>query len=196
MLITAAKARDFIPGLVGTGEDAYLNRLCQRVSTLFARFSGYPGTSPTMEVATYTSYLDGRGGRDLVLPVWPIVSVTSIYEDSAWDFAADSLVASSDYAIFQADAGIVRLTSTATHGTWADGIPGAIKATYTAGYAEIPADLEGLAGEAVRHFWDRRGNQGIASTSGGSSIQYEDPTFLPDWLKEGLALFCLPSVVR
>ena len=98
MLIQPAKARDFIPGIVGTGEDAYLTRLCQRVSTLFARFSGYPGTSPTMEVTTYTSYLDGRGGRDLVFPVWPLVSVTSIYQDSSWDFAAASLVAASSFA--------------------------------------------------------------------------------------------------
>ena len=163
------------------------------VGRAFARWCGYPGSAPSLESASYTRYLDGPGGRELTLDVWPVVSVSSIYDDPTLDFtSATYLVSSGDYALADAGRGLVRLTSTSAHGAWSD-TKGAIKATFTAGYATIPEDLKHAARLAVRHWWSLRQKQGLTNaTSAGQSRGFVDQTFLPDEVKAALNAFRLP----
>jgi len=194
-LITASEARLQIPGLTGTGEDTNLETVIAALGMAFARWCGYPGSAPSMESASYTRYLDGPGGRELVLDVWPVISITSIYDDPTLDFTSSLyLVDSGDYVLAQADRGLVRLKSTATHGTWSE-TKGAIKVAYTAGYATVPADLKYAARLGVRHWWGLRQKQGlINATSAGQSRGFVDQDFLSAEVKTALASFRLPSV--
>ncbi len=194
MLVTAAEARLQIPELSGTAEDTNLETLITRVGAAFARYCGYPGSSPTMESTSYARYYDGPGGRDLVLDVWPIVSISSIYDDTTLDFTdSQYLVSSSDYVVVNGR--IVRLKNTSTHGAWSEGA-GQIKVSFTAGYATVPDDLKQLVIMAVKHWFDLRRIQGKSNTSqGGVSVGFRDEEFLPAMVKAGLSPFRLPRAI-
>ena len=198
-LITASEARDFLPALTGTGEDSLLERLISRAGTLFARHCGYPpasaGASPTMQTATYTRYLDGRGGRDLSPDILPVQSITSIYDDLLLDFGASTLVSSDDYALLSdGEVSRVRLTSTATHGVWQRG-EGNCKATFVAGFATVPDDLKLACALMVRHWYDLRQVVGKSSQSGGNvSIGLRDET-IPDSVRQLLSAYRLPRIL-
>lgn len=198
-LITAAEARVYLPGLTGTGEDTNIDTLILRAGGLMAAWCGYPSSTaiadPTMESASYTRYLDGPGGRDLVLDVWPVTAITSIYDDEEQDFAATSLVDSGDYAIIAGARGLVRLTSTSTHGAWSTGSE-TIKATFTAGFSTVPASLKHLCGQTVKHLWQLRRQQGAASsTQGGATVSREEAAALPIEVRLGLGPYILPRAL-
>lgn len=188
-LITAAEARENIPSLTGTDQDTLLTTLITMVGRLFARFCGYPGKQPTMESASYIEWLT-VAGRDLLLSWGPVIAITSIYDDGTLDFTSSTyLVASTDYQVLDVDRGWVRLYSTSVHGNWS-GLKGAVKVTYTAGYATVPEDLKGLAKLAVRHLYDNRATQGKEVVSqGGSSETMRPEALLPQIVLDGLAFY-------
>lgn len=196
-LITAAQAREKIPSLTGTGEDTLLDTMIAAAGVAFARYCGYPaasvGANPTMEQTTYTRYQDGPGGRDLVLEVWPVNSVTSIEDDPTRDFDGSAyLVASTDYTVRDGNRGLVVLKSTAAHGNWSR-IDGAIKVVYSGGFAAGPATLKELCKHAVRHAYDLRATQGRTNLSqGGVNVGLRDEDFLPAIVRQGLDSFRLP----
>ena len=197
-LLTAERARGYLAATTNGSADPELSQLCEVVSRAFARICGYPGRSPTMEPADYVRYVDGRGGRDLVVDVAPLISVTEIRDDATLDWTDDTyLVDAADYAIVAPsdDAwgfGLVRLTSTSAHGAWSTRT-GAIRVTCRAGWTEIPEDLADLAGRCVRHLYDLRQTQGKRSISPvpGGNISYDDPAWLPPWALAGLGSYRL-----
>ena len=196
-LITAPQAREKIPSLTGTGEDTLLDTMIAAAGVAFARYCGYPaasvGGNPTMEAATYTRYLDGPGGRDLNLDVWPVNSVTSIEDDPTRDFDGSAyLVAPTDYTIRDGNRGLVVLKSTAAHGQWSH-IDGAIKVVYSGGFSAGPATLKELCKHAVRHAYDLRATQGKTNLSqGGVNVGLRDEDYLPALVRQGLDNFRLP----
>ncbi len=197
-LITAAEARELLPGLTGTAEDALLGTLISAAGAAIARYLGYPvalSGEVTAESASYTLYLDGPGGRDLVVPVWPLTAVASIYDDPDLDFEAATLVASAGYAVVEGQRGLVRLKSTSAHGAWST-TPGAIKVACTAGYATAPSWLKQAAKLTVRHMYDGRQTQGKTSQSiAGGSIGLVTPSALPVEARELLDAHILPAAV-
>lgn len=160
-LITAAEARQEIPELTGTSEDTLLESLILQAGGMIARFCSYPpasaGAEPTMESASYTRYYDGPGGRILTLDVRPVTAVASIYDDIDLTWGADTLIASSNYAILDGTTGRVLLT--ATSGESFSGAEMAIKATFTAGYTTVPDSLKRAARELVKSLWTNRPTQ-------------------------------------
>lgn len=174
-LLTAAEAREHIPELAGTAEDTLINAIVARVGVVLAAWCGYPeasaGGSPSMESASYTEIVDGPGGRELRLPVWPVTAIASIYDDPGWTWAAADLVAAGDYGSAPQDGrqGLVVLAETASHGSWSTGRR-AIKATFTAGFTTVPADVKLAAQLAVRAVFDLRRQQGKASVSGSGAM--------------------------
>lgn len=196
-IITPAEARVLIPGLTGTAEDATLDVLIARAGQMMAMWCGYPRASatsaPTMESTTYVLDLDGPGGRDLVVPVWPLTAVTSIYDDPAGDFGADTLVDAADYAILDGTRGVVRLRSTSVHGAWSTGSR-TIRVTCTAGYTAPDAALQHACAMVVKHLWSLRRVQGAVSASqGGASTAREDAALLPREAVDALWPYVLPS---
>ena len=198
-LITTSEAKQQIPALTGTAEDALLTELIAVASRVIAEYCGYPMATataqPTMESRSYTMYLDGPGERDLVLPVRPVTAVASIYDSVDRRYGADQLVASTDYAITEGQSGLVELNWNAAHGVWSTGYR-SIKVTYTAGFVTIPEALHQAARMTVRALYDSRQTQGKTSQSvGGVSIGMVTPSAIPVEVREILAPYRLPRAL-
>jgi hypothetical protein len=155
-VITQAEARVYLPGL--SADDSTVATLITRADSVLSAWCGYlpasEGGITTFEDVAYTLYLTGQGGRDLQIPVWPIMSVTSIQDDSTEAFDGTTyLVASGDYSI--RPRGVVRLDADSTHGYWSEG-DSWIKAVVVAGFTTPPEDLKGLVAEYVAVLWSLR----------------------------------------
>lgn len=105
-LVTADVLRQYLPEIQGTGADTELNNLIERVEAAIARFLGYPSpdnsNTPTLDVSTYTLYIDGPWVDDmsvLPLPLKPVVSITSVHSDPDREYDSDSEITSSEYDI-------------------------------------------------------------------------------------------------
>ncbi len=202
-LITAAEARLGLPGLSGTGVDTELDTVILRASELISRFCRFPeeaGDSPSMGNRTYTHYLTGPSAlepRKLILPVRPVVSITSIEDDATWTFDGSSfLVASTDY-----DGGLIKpsgevwLEPSASH-AWSTG-PRNIKVVYVAGHgaatANIPELLKQAAVIVTKYLWDHPGMQGRSAVSRGGASATKDPApvRLPLAAREALSQYRL-----
>lgn len=83
--------------------------------------------------------LDGTGGRRLLLPEIPVVSIASVVVDGAALWADDDY-----YATF--DSGILWR---ARGGAWLPLEPRVVEVTYTHGYAEIPQALKDVVLESA-----------------------------------------------
>lgn len=173
-VITQAEARVYLPGI--SADDSTVATLITRADAILAGWCGYPAASegglPTFEDVTYTHYLPASGGRSLYLPVWPVVSVTTIEDDPTEVFDGSSyLVASGDYSI--RPRGEILLDQSSTHGAWSDSGPDRyIKAVYVAGFASPPEDLKGLVAEYVAVLWAIRqgaGKQTVNTAQGGTA---------------------------
>ena len=152
-LITAAQFKPYLgPDYAGTTNDSLFELLIDSVSEAF---NGRVGR--VLAKATYTDkYIDGNGKESLILPNYPIISVTSIHENGVLlteGAAADYVV---DYA-----AGIIHRVG----GVWARGRQ-TIKITYAAGYVvqgaspgagetALPADLKLACMMQVAREWKK-----------------------------------------
>lgn len=83
---------------------------------------------------TLTEYYDGKGIEKLLLKHWPIISITSLYDDANRDYASNSLIDADDYEIINSDgnAGIVRIFNNNFGNNQSN-----IKVTYVAGWSEF-----------------------------------------------------------
>lgn len=143
-----------------TTHDVFLTQLLHAVEAAFLNL-----IDRRLESATYTQYLSGRGSPVLLLPEYPVISITSVHEDIGGAYgqaseafaAATLLVAGTDYALVkdghdgEAETGrLVRLNAV-WQGRYvrpagclaARPVPslGTIKVVYVAGYAIVPADV-------------------------------------------------------
>lgn len=130
--------------LTDTSEDDLLNQLIEQVSSLVISW-----LNQEIAQTTYTEYPEGHGTKFLRVKYTPLISVTSIYEDTGRVFAASSLLtAGVDYSVIEGQ--IYRL-----NGVWQRAVQntfgllynttvpsvGIYKVTYMAGYATTPADI-------------------------------------------------------
>ena len=201
-LITAAEAKELIPGITGTSLDTSLDTSIAQAEALIADWCGYPAATPgaakTMEDTSYTRYYEGAGGRDLVLDVWPVLSspTPTVEDDTTLDHDGSTyLVASSDYSVVKGTT--LRLTSTSTHGTWSKGVEDAIKVTFTAGYATAPDNLKRAIAELVKHLRQGHRTQGAVSTSGkgGSRTRRKESHAIPAPIRAKLGGYRLPRAI-
>jgi hypothetical protein len=170
-ILTPAELRDWIPGLSSTGQDTLLTALIARADALLAGWLGFPassvGAAPTLEDATYTLFLRGPGGRRLIVPVAPVLSVTSIEDDTEEEFDGSELVAATDYVLRDesqnGNAGIVLLHQAATHGAWSLTDNRVIKIVGVMGYVTIPDPLKHAATIIATHLYQQRATLGRAS---------------------------------
>jgi len=174
-LPTAAVVRaNGIPQLgTSTTEDVNIATMITRADAVLAAWCGFPkvdqATDPTLEAATYTHYLNGpdqREARQLTLPVRPVVSITSIHDDTDrdWSYGAADLVASGDYTLDEVE-GRVYLHSDSAHGYWRAGLR-QIKVIYSAGYA-TGTDVRITQGitALVAHWWQQRNTPGMTAVT-------------------------------
>ena len=190
-LITASEARGYIRTLTSTAEDTIIDTIIGRADGLMAAYCGFPAESgaPTLESATYTHYLDGPAHpREVRLPVWPVTSVTSIYDDPLLDYGATTLVSSGDYTLY-GDEGLVVLNNTASW-SW-NTARRAIKATYVAGWSTAPNAIKHACALQSAHIFKHRDAIGSTSLSkAGGSATLSALGLLPE-VKEALSPYRL-----
>lgn len=197
-LVTAAQVRSYLPHLTGAGEDTLIDTMVTRAEAEIARFCGYPpvtvATAPTLASSSYTRYQDGPGGTELVIDVWPVTAITSIYDDPEWIWAAATLVASTDYTLLEGDRGLIVLKSTALHGGW-NRARKSIKAAVTAGFTTAPADLAHAICLLAATFHKRRTSTGVErmSTADGASVEMVQG--IPDEVRDLLGPYLLPGAL-
>lgn len=160
-LVSLADAKNYIGKM--TDEDTPIIEAI--INGVSAEFDSR--TDRTLVKTAYTSLLlDGNGDRVLYLPNWPIVTVTSIYEDDILLVEGST----ADYLIYNAEGYVRRIYS-----VWAKGYKN-IKLTYEAGYAclsgtiTLPADLKLKALKQVAHEFTRYQNKDW----GLDSITFQD----------------------
>jgi hypothetical protein len=189
-----------------TALTGYLTAIDRVIATHcgFGAFAG--AAVPTVEGKSYTLYLSGvaergnggpwggnlplydwsasgraplatAGSSRLLLPIWPVVGdITTIHEDENWAWGTDTLVADTDYTLFEDDWSVEKNPlktgwSTARR---------ALKIVLTAGYETIPTDMELAAGLQLQHLWNNRGLVGkTAQAIDGASAGVRAFTLLP-----------------
>ncbi len=127
----------------------------------------------TFQRSEQVSYHHG-GGRFLYLNEVPVQTIKEIRYSYSWDWDSAIIYAPSDYALVEPKSGMVGFKWI----YWPSG-QHALRVTYTggfdpappvgqdppAGYAPIPADLEGVICRQVAYEWRRRNDTGIRSVS-------------------------------
>jgi len=120
---------------------------------------------------TYTEeVLDGEGGTMLVLPEYPVTTVTSLYIDTARTFGSDTLQTADDDYYLYSGSGKIFVPA---------GIPTArqcIQITYTAGLVTVPGNLKEAVVLAFAYIWKQRSSRSLGTrsiTADGVTTQYE-----------------------
>jgi hypothetical protein len=98
------------------------------------------GIGRKIVVSEYTDVLDGSSFTELVLKRRPVIKFLSLKLD-------DTEVDSDGYQV-NSDAGLVIAVTSGFGTSWSEGVRN-YKATYTAGYAVIPAGIRGIATDIV-----------------------------------------------
>lgn len=140
-----------------TAQDVLLQDLIMRIGTWAERYC-----DRSFAKATYTEQRDGDGTATLLVRQWPLLSVTSLYDDPIRVFGAATQIAAADFALYS-NQGMIRLDGL----VFSAGIQN-VKITYEAGYADIPEDLQQALIELVADRFRNKENQGIRSLAIGS----------------------------
>ncbi len=104
-----------------------------------------------LETATSTNvWQDGDGSASLLLPVFPVTSVTavSVYTDKT-DTAPEVLVLDTDYVVDSGPGMVHRIDG----GTFTRGRQN-VKLTYAAGYATVPSDVRMVALQVAARIYE------------------------------------------
>ena len=132
----------------------------------------------TFEVGTAVDYFttEPRQTR-ILLRRPPVVSIASIYDDPLRVYGASTLVASTDYVVTNADAGIVDFTRELSSGTVFN-----LKVTYSGGYAATSQTLTLMEQAAIELMWLAR-DKGDQALIGLSSRSIADSSIVVrnDW---------------
>ncbi len=98
----------------------------------------------------YTEYHDG-GGMSIILVRRPLISITSVHDDTNHEFGSDVLVAATEYFAERSELGIIRKKS----GRFQSGCA-TLKVIYDAGYETLPTFVRRLAVEVCVSTLKRR----------------------------------------
>ena len=174
-IITIDEAKTHMGSSAAVPDQGTIETAIETISKRFASFLGVPSLRKT----TYTSVtLDGNGERYLYLPAYPVVSITSLYEDGVL------LVENTDYYC-DYETGIVERAS----GKWIAKRK-AIVLTYVAGWdisgtVTLPWDIKAAALNEAARMAIAIKNSMFGETSRsleGATISFETGEFLPDTL--------------
>jgi len=134
-------------------------------------------TGRTFKSTVYTNEeYDGNGLPSMWLKQWPVISLSSIsYFDQYTQTTQQTLTENTDFYL-TLESG--RLDTTC--GVWSRSVRN-IRATYTAGYATIPEDLQSLCSRLVEMRLNLRGKTGFSSVRIGQySEAYSTSNLPPD----------------
>lgn len=196
-LITPADVRVHFPHLVGTTGNDELGIIIAQADALLALYLGLPVPDSgmrTLEDVTYTLFPSAphsSNERRMVLPVRPVVSVTSVHADLDELYTAATLIPSSEY-VLDGPRGEIWLTPQRTR-SWYTDCGRANRVVVVAGFSSTPGDVKAIAIAAVRHLWDRRRTAGtVTQAAAGVAQTYSDAeALLPQAVRDALGPYRL-----
>lgn len=135
--------------LLGISEDSEMDRYQTIINQASSRIEGYcrRALKATDYTTTAALVLDGSGTRELIVPHYPVNSITHLYIDSARAFGAETEVLAAEYSL-RAAAGLILLYSR----TFPRALD-AVKLECNAGYATTSPewqDIQAACFELVR----------------------------------------------
>lgn len=188
-ICTLADVKDRL-GESTTDNDVTINRI---ISGLEAIFDNYTMRKLLLNAVDETLNWTGGGGQRIILPRYPIVSITSIKEASDYDFEnTDALVEDTDFRVKYDDGIIYRI-----NGKWHTQ-EDCIEIKYRGGFVSagqlpeadetaMPNDLREAAIEQASFIFKRRNDPGVTSNSAlGGSINIEPAMNLLPLVKQTL----------
>ena len=163
-----------------TTHDALIDELLDDVTSRIDEILGR-----SLDQTTFTEYLDG-GHKSVVLSYGPVISITSVHDDSAHEFGASTLIASTDYFL-DPNASIVRMNV----GRFTRSDAG-VKVIYSAGYASglVPKAVRRICIREITIALNTRLHPELTSQSHrDGSVSKMDPEAVEDRLRRNLAPF-------
>lgn len=194
----------------GDGYDSTLESAINAASRMISTFTGRDHLVTTnVDLTEYhtipwTAWSTiGTFRSSLNLGEWPVISVTSVHEDTARIYGAASLlVLDTDYNLNKPTGQLVRVQSGAGAGRWTPGYR-AVRVLYKAGYAQldglpsgavaIPDDIKEAAAQMAlvlfkQHDQQRVGVSSITDAASGSIQRFMGP--MPPSVREMLQPYC------
>lgn len=162
-LATLGNAKTFL-GITNSDKDEVLEMLINQATDYLETKCGRRFASTTYTEQEY----DGNGTVELKLQQFPVITFTTLQKNRATDNSDDWETVDTDDYWVENETGIITKTSKFYKGKFN------YRATYTAGYATIPYDLQYACLTIVSETLNRRSAMGIKAESlGDHSITFE-----------------------
>jgi hypothetical protein len=179
-------------GVTTPKNDAQLNFIIPSVSQLVKTYcaNSFVDYYSTNKVDT----INVNWGTHLIqLTESPVNSIISVEERETYDSSYVTLTTTShEYYLDSATDSLIRTTGGTAYKNWARG-PGAVRVTYRAGYASLPADLRLAVFDLITYYLkdehkERRSIAGASIQNQASTSQRNNVAF-PDHIKRVLDLY-------
>lgn len=143
-------------------------RVINRASDLLCEWLGRTLITPGSDLVEFHTV--ARAEHELLLLDWPIVTVTSVHEDTTREYAAASLLTTDQYIVSKPGGKLIRVEALSGASSWLPGFR-AIRVAYKPGYAiaNVPARYKDAVGQIAAILWGekKRGNWGVTGMSDG-----------------------------
>jgi len=191
-LITVAQYKD-AEGIRGEKDDDRLAVIVPQVSDLVKKYCGVSFIDYYSTSKTETFSINDNYTSTIIVSESPLVAVSSVQERTAYSEDYKTLTTGNyEYFVDLESDSVVRTTKNGEPSSWAKGM-GAVKITYTAGYASTPADLKLALFDLVNYYMKDEHKE--RRTLGGAQVQNQGTSGIrtssdfPDHIKRVLDLY-------
>jgi len=191
-LITVAQYKD-AEGIRGEKDDDRLAVIVPQVSDLVKKYCGISFIDYYSTSKTETFTINDNYTSTIIVSESPLVAVSAVQERTAYSESYQTLTTGNyEYFVDTESDSIIRTTKNGEPASWAKGV-GAVKITYTAGYASTPADLKLALFDLVNYYMKDEHKE--RRTLGGAQVQNQGTSGIrtssdfPDHIKRVLDLY-------
>ena len=191
-LITVAEYKD-AEGLRGEKDDDRLAVIVPQVSDLAKKYCGISFIDFYSTSKTETFSINDNSTTTLIMSESPLVAVSAVQERTAYSEDYKTLTTGNyEYYVETESDAVIRTTKEGNPTPFARGM-GAVKITYTAGYASTPKDLQLALFDLVNYYMKDEHKE--RRTLGGAQLQNQgtsgirDNSDFPDHIKRVLDLY-------
>jgi len=191
-LITVAEYKD-AEGLRGEKDDDRLAVIVPQVSDLVKKYCGISFIDFYLTSKTETFSIDDNYTTTIIMSESPLVAVSAVQERTSYSGDYTTLTTGNyEYFVDTESDAVIRTTKDGNPTSFAKGV-GAVKVTYTAGYASTPKDLQLALFDLVNYYMKDEHKE--RRTLGGANIQNQGTSGIrtssdfPDHIKRVLDLY-------